>query len=479
MNDRARGQVLVIFAGGIVAILAIAALVIDLGFVFMIRRQEQNAADPGAVAAARYIRTGVTPDVVSMRTAACFYARTNGFFTSAADDNSCTPANDEHGTILTVNYPPSVAAGTYSGREGFVEVILARQHRSFLAGVVGISTIGISSSAVGAYSDGDSNTSSLIALDPSSDCSSGGRTHGTGDITIRPVAGVTSGGYVHVNSTCGAAIKNTICGNESQGGLTIGGTSTLTSPHTYVSGTCKSNGTGLIGPLNEGAVQIGDPLLELPPPKISDYPAGRCGPTGIVTAPTGLNSGGCVFDDAALIPLEPGVYYGGWNIKKNGATLQLAPGIYILAGGGIKLTNMGSITSVQGGGSGVPAPVMIFNTDNPATRTGQANIDFNAQATLALRALDTGPYRGIVVWNDGNGSNPTALIDLKGQTSLNISGTVYSPKGLVNMEGGGSVGSVAAIQIIAWSFDIGGNADLDMPYDPSKLYRFDQKGLVH
>ena len=41
------------------------------------------------------------------------------------------------------------------------------------------------------------------------------------------------------------------------------------------------------------------------------------------------------------------------------------------------------------------------------------------------------------------------------------------------------MGSRAAVQIIAWHFDVGGNASLDMPYDPNELYHFDQKGLVH
>ena len=54
IDDRQqRGQVLVIFVGALFLLFAIAALVIDLGFAFMIRRQEQNAADPGAIAAAR------------------------------------------------------------------------------------------------------------------------------------------------------------------------------------------------------------------------------------------------------------------------------------------------------------------------------------------------------------------------------------------------------------------------------------------
>lgn len=72
---RQDGQVLVVVVGGMVLILAIVSLVIDLGFVFMLRRQEQNAADPGAVAAARYIPGA---DRAAMWTAACFYASQNG-----------------------------------------------------------------------------------------------------------------------------------------------------------------------------------------------------------------------------------------------------------------------------------------------------------------------------------------------------------------------------------------------------------------
>jgi len=53
---RQSGQILVLFVGGLVTVLLITALVIDLGFTFMTRRHEQNAVDPAAIAAARYIR---------------------------------------------------------------------------------------------------------------------------------------------------------------------------------------------------------------------------------------------------------------------------------------------------------------------------------------------------------------------------------------------------------------------------------------
>jgi hypothetical protein len=73
------------------------------------------------------------------------------------------------------------------------------------------------------------------------------------------------------------------------------------------------------------------------------------------------------------------------------------------------------------------------------------------------------------------------VIRLGGQASLDIAGTIYSPKGLVTMEGGSGVGSnnTAAIQIVSWQWDIGGNSTLDMPYDPQGLYQIPQKGLVH
>lgn len=469
-----RGQVLVIFAMGLMLLLTVAAVVVDAGFAYMIRRQEQNAADPGAIAAARFIKApgGIT----SMRDAACFYAHQNDFYGGPGSTATCVPANDQFGTTLAVNWPPSASAGAFMGRPDMVEVIISRNHRSFIGGVIGIGSITVTSSAVAAFSGTVSNTSSLIALDPSTTCTSG-RVHGTGNVTIAPVVPGTDGGYIQVNSTCGSASTDNLCDNTANAGLVLAGTGDVTAPHTYVAGACKSNGDQP-GPLTERAVQIGDPLAEVPPPDLADYSAGRCGPTGPISTPTG---GGCRFSGAGTVHLDPGIYYGtstdpAWDIRNN-VTLELGSGVYILAGGGIAIAGTGSITSVQGA-AGAPVPVFIFNTDNPSTHTGQANIDFNASGTLKLRAIDTGPYKGILLWNDGNGSNPTAIVDLKGQSFIDVAGTIYSPKGLVNLEGGSLSTSTAAVQIIAWHFDVGGNAGLLMPYDPNAIYQFPEKGLV-
>jgi hypothetical protein len=410
-----------------------------------------------------------------MRPAACFYARQNGYFPNAPDNNGCVPANDPFGTVLTVNWPPSAAAGSMAGETGKVEVRLTRQHASYLAALIGISQFTVSATAIAAFdSPGQSNPNSLIALDPTNNCSAA-KTHGGGVVNIVPINGATNGGYVQVNSTCSTGSPDTTCGTSGNGALDITGGSTLTSPQTNVTGTCKGPTTGLTGPLTEGAVQIGDPLSDLPRPRLTDYPNGQCGPGGVIT--TAANPVGCTFGSSGGVTLNPGTYYGGWTIA-NKVVLTLNPGMYIIAGGGIKIQGTGEITSVAGVSG--PAPVMIYNTDSPTCPTGpcENDITMSTKSSIDLRPIATGPYRGILIWNDGNVRGAVANVQLLGGTGLDIGGTIYSPKGFVKIDGGGTAAGTAAVQVISWTWDVGGNSGLYMPYDPNGLYRFDSKGLV-
>jgi uncharacterized membrane protein len=71
-----RGQVLIIVAFAMVVLMGIGAIVIDLGLSWMLRRHEQNAADPASIAAAAYIEEGDNATTrAKMHTAACFYAK--------------------------------------------------------------------------------------------------------------------------------------------------------------------------------------------------------------------------------------------------------------------------------------------------------------------------------------------------------------------------------------------------------------------
>jgi hypothetical protein len=462
----------------------------------MIRREEQNAADPGAIAAARFIPSG---NYAGMVGAACFYAQQNGFFSNAPGyptNTGCVPANDPFASTLNVFWPPSAGAGPWVGDLGKVEVVIGRQHHSFLAGIIGITRIGVATNAVAAFDDGKANSSSLVALDPGGcGANPAGFISGGGTVQIYPAVPGTDGGYVHVNSSCGSgATGDDYC--DTSGGssaLKLDGGGTLTSPGVYIVGSCKNSGTITTPTLDEGSVLIGDPLSELPPVTFGP-PGAWCGTPGDpgVIQTTEAGAEGCKFkDNGATYNLSPGVYYGGWKVTGKDVILHLDPGIYVIAGGGISIGATGTISSVSGPSG--PAPVMIFGTDDPfyaaTCKAGggtpdqcQDKLSFNADTDLLLHGMATGPYKGILIWQDGKGSgvtgSPNLDVVLGGQSSLSLTGTIYDPRGVVTLAGGSTGSGYAAVQIIAWNWKITGGGTLFMPYDPNELYHFDQKGLI-
>jgi hypothetical protein len=490
-----RGQAMIIVALSMIVLLGIAALVIDLGLSWIMRRDEQNAADPAAIAAARYIEDA---DYSKMVTAACFYAQQNGFFEGDAGcADALLPANKD----LEVLWPPSGPhAGPFAGRPEMVLVVIRDQHPSFFGRMFGQEFASVATGAVAARETQSANSNSLVALDP--DSCAAGHIHGNGTVIIEPVVNPGtgtpySGGYVHVNSGCGGPPYDTACGSGSAGIKKSGNAgSLLQAPHVYVHGTCQVAGGTMDSPLTEGAPQIGDPMASLRGPLQEDYPAGQCPrPNGTYQEMT-PSSAGCQVNRNS-VTLTPGVYWGGWKFSGNGTQVTLQPGIYIIAGGGIDQAGASTIDTV-GDGGGNPARVLIFSTDNtmdPAcsddiatARSGgtgyearcvQGAIKMAGQSSMLLAGLDSGPWRGLLIWQDGKGSIPTQPIDLAGQGALRLSGTMYAPKAHVKIIGNGEDTGILAIQIISWTWEIGGNGDLYMPYDPTELYRITQRGLVH
>ena len=539
-TDEPRGQVLLIVAAGMIVLFGIAALVVDLGFSWMLRRQEQNAADPAAVAAARFISdpdpiTGLQSyDAVSGWSAACRYARMNGFF--SAGNASCTPEAD--GTQMTVNWPPVGTVGDFwHGDRGHVQVIISARHDSFFGQIFGQSEATVATGAVAARQRGNTNSHSLIALKP--DGCGTGLLHGNSTISLYPAPGYTGdGGYVQVNSNCGNSTADDNCGGT--GALRFDGGAILTAPKVNVHGGCNGPGSQpgcptppgtcppAAGPLDEAAVQIGDPLSGLVFPSWDTAVDGaRCGVTAPRTTASGAQGcgqgGGRIpwapsADSACpgmpsshdCIELDPGIYYGGWDIGSQ-KQITLKPGIYVIAGGGITIGSTGSLNSLAG--ASAPAPILIYNTDNPVYKSTcpgggakkcQQNLDLTAQADLKLAGLLANqpcppvttaggcPYGGMLIWYDGDGSRPAeggscsskACIDISGGGVLDISGTIYAPTAHVNITGNVDGNCItptqtAAVQVISWTWDIGGTGDLCMPYDPTKLFKMTQQGLVH
>ena len=538
-QSASRGQVLIITGAAMVVLLVIAALVVDLGFSWMLRREEQNAADPAALAAARFISdpdpvTGIQSfDSTNGTAAACAYAISNGIFD--ASNTTCSAAADPNGSSLQVIWPPNASAGPQAGDHGYVQVVISRRHQNFFGVILGQQYATVTTQAIAARKKGSADTATIRVQDPS-DCAAM-RVHGNAYVHVYAAPGVTApGGFVYVASNCGSGTSDDLCTNGT-GALKIDGTTAaLWAPKTSVVGSCQSTSDEPHGALDEGASSLGDPLSGLRFPPISATGPGQtCGQGGTATTPTGNNSKGCgagggpswmpSADSACpglpsgykCVVLSPGVYYGGWNIAtKLRVTLQ--PGIYVIAGGGISIGATGSLDSLDGGTA--PAPVLIYNTDNPAaggcpaSNAGcQQNLDITAGGALELRGLlpnapcppvtaagSTGcPLGNMVIWYDAFGSQSathSGILSIEGGTQLYIAGTIYAPTANVSITGTSATNTngdacpgvdgtqpvtgedIAAVQIIAWTLDLGGTGDVCMPYDPSQLWKLNQQGLV-
>lgn len=128
-----RGQTLAIVAFGLIGILAVAALVFDVGQNLFDRRKQQDVADSAALAAARWLTT-----------AACKAAPSPANCPEAVDAASELIAR--HGydpaTQATINIPPD-AASVFHGFPGYVQVTVDANRPSFFAGLLGLTSFRI------------------------------------------------------------------------------------------------------------------------------------------------------------------------------------------------------------------------------------------------------------------------------------------------------------------------------------------------
>lgn len=238
------GQVLVIFAGGLIAFLAMAALVFDVGQNLFDWRAQRDAADAAALAGARYVTT-----------AANFTGTCSGALTgNDAADAACAVAQaNGYGPgrgIVDVHIPP--IQGPYANIKQFVEVDIHTDRPSFFAAVLGVLKQNVNAVAVAGNSPGFSPPYSMLALDPT-DCAAG-QVGGNGDVNVE--------GPVVVDSSC-------------DGALLVNGNGSLVTPECDVVGTGVTAGgnANMDCTLVNGAPFAPDPLAGLPPPpKPADPP---------------------------------------------------------------------------------------------------------------------------------------------------------------------------------------------------------------
>lgn len=483
-------------AGGMVAVLLIAALVYDVGQNLLDRRTQQNSADAAALAGARFLALpackpvgGVQPPCPEARAAAIDVATRNGYTDGVA------------GRTVAVFIPPN-SQSQFTGFPGHIQVAIGSSRGSFFAGVMGASTQRVATLAVAANIEDFSLPFALLALNET-EC---GAIHITGNGTININADIQA------NSSC-----------DTSGALSIGGSGATVNA---VSATCSTTGTIKVnsGTLTCAKYQQGvEPQLfpAIGGPAVQPTPAAPTVTGGITSGPRNKWNVGdtcpgqgalaatladpkqCKIQStntaAAEVRLYPGTYPGGILLTQAPGDAQLSvymePGIYYIAGGGFEVQGNIVLRSVEAGGttfdlSSATMGVLIYNTDDPQYH--DACVAGTAGATKCIKAIDfqTGPtsdvdlrgdkidtaFKNLLLFQDPDASAQPA-VKMSGHSSQTFVGTIYLPEALFAYTGNGA-GEALQAQIIADSFSVDGNGVLDINYDASAVYQFKGIGLV-
>ena len=472
---------LVLFAGGILALLLVAALAFDVGMMLLERRDEQNAADAAALAAARYVFDGdcVAPTwtCTNARAAAIQIAQINGF-----DDADPIEA-------VQVHIPP--IHGRYVNFPNFVEVEIDAERKSIFAGIIGKATWPVGVFATATNDQDLVFPFSMLALDP----------------TACKAIHVSGSGVVEANGNIQANSNGSEAGCGGIGfSRTGGGTIDVTAPDAICrsGGDIQNQGSGSMTCTQApDSFALPDPLLNLgAPTKPALAPAvvpighsrpieARCpGATG-GGAPTETQTTGCDIAGNSGASrgtdwlLSPGLYPAGLAID-NQATAYLLPGIYWIGGGGLRVNGDASLISVDseatattmnsmpltpacwnatgscrtlwdtnGGGT------LIYNSTLPTSAGGPIDIG-GGGGVLFLKAffdtVSTPPdqvedYNNMSIFQD---RTVTSTVVLNGSNADGeVAGIIYVPAAEVQINGSSSTFTVD--QVIADEFKINGN----------------------
>ncbi len=329
--------------------------------------------------------------------------------------------HDSNATV-EVNRPPLAGPRSTDGR--FVEVIVRRSVPTTFLRVINRNSTEVAARAVAGLIN--SADGCVMSLDPSE----------RGALTVQGTSALWADCAVYVNSNDSRAI------NVNGGGCIYAG-------DVAVRGGWVSNGSAncINPPPSPEMPRALDPLAYLIPPLV-----------------TGLAVGVNTKITEGAVTLNPGRYVGG--IEISGGTVTFSPGTYILDGGGLKIT--GNAVVVGNG-------VTFYNTNTgPIGLWGDFDIAGTVQADL--RAPDSGPYEGMLFWNDSNAPNREPGSVIAGTSDSRLEGALYFPTTHVTWAGTSSTANWN--MIIAATVTITGNAVVSSDYNNSTILPPTRKAML-
>ena len=420
---REPGQIMVLLALGLVALLGFTALAVDLGMAYADRRQAQNAADAAALAGARYagnwlkgnkgVCTGFgNSQKTEVQTAA--QAAVGNFYPSVTPTVTVSDCTNSE-IVVKVDLTHTVR-GTVFQRDTTNAVQAVTQVKS------------------GAMAEGFGLVSLGLVC---------GNANGNGKGGVEIPYEMTYSGNVDVKVFTGGIFSNSC--------IDVNGASGTVSAQNgifYYTGVDDSHGV-LQPPAQKANYRI--PVYDIPElPRNCSNLTNR----GVYSGKKDENP-----------TLEPGIYD---SISAEGGKVTLNPGLYCISGKvsgkyGLQLTGNASIE-----GHGVT--IYLEGTAGGIDFGGGGNIDLSSPNDPSIPVVHYSVDKLLIYEDPAN----TSDLVLTGNSGFTYGGTIYAPKGSVDIGGNNnSDGGILNSQIIADAVTVHGGPEITIKYQASDNYTGD------
>jgi len=440
------GQSLIMLTLALVPMFGIMGMVTDLGYMHFVKMEAQTAAEAASKAAIVNLHATVGGALTTCSTSVvcantitqcpthittpqnsievgCMYAAQHGF---QATGNQNVTYQTGGSSLAGTSAAPPTASGINSVSYWVTYRVAQKVPQMFS------SLLGFQNGMVAARSTAVvvGATDCIYALDPSADSA----------LNVNGSAELTAQCGLYVNSSSPTALSCN--GHGSSASFAYDATE-----YDVVGGSGCAPANLANAAANTGLAHITDPLAGLPVPASPPY---TCDHTGTFNVDVGGSN-----PDTTQVPLSPGVYCGGINVKKG--TAVFGSGQYIIVGGGIQTQNTNSHIDATAG-------IFIYNTFGTVGGTtysfGGINIVANSSANM--KAMTSGTYAGVLYFEDRNA--PASTDTFSGGSASTYTGTLYALKSEIDLFGNPNLSSAAYTIIVANKINLTGSSQLNDDY---------------
>ena len=228
-----------------------------------------------------------------------------------------------------------------------------------------------------------------------------------------------------------------------QSGVEVGGSSTVIADTIWSSGGYRRYGSSSVK------------VQRAPKTYVASLPD----PYGDLTVPAGLTCGKTVPKDSkGQMRLEPGVYCGGMSFGGQDDVL-LAPGTYYIVDGNFEVKS--SNVKIRCDCVRPTDGVSIVLTGAPA-KVGIVAVE-GGDVMLRPPSAPDQPYSGVLFFQDRR-STSQAASKINGNSSLQLAGALYFPRGMVHINGSSSISDLNCVQVVAKQVVMNGGGSVKLSH---------------